>query len=355
MDTIHEETTPEGYTIKIYPDYDASDQHSDDFTNPEPFHTFGSWNRYTLFETEGSGDDGTQHLLDTYHAEIIKQYKTLEFSTYLDDYDDPDFEGEEEGKDVDSYKDQADGREMLECRIQKFTETYGTTEEQEAIETAGVPSEFGRGKSKAMMQLKLKMESAFGSDQEAQATGKYRTRGLGKWIDPANTNIPADYRTPSNSVATTSTLTESSLRTMLQSVFEQTGDAGSYRLIAGPNVMNKVTDFTRAEGNTTSTPYQVNDYAEKRQVTFSVQRYNSDYGTFDIIPDLYLARTSGGGLTDTGRNRGYLISTDLVSINFMKRPYSIDQDDDGAGPRGYARAIVALCVKNPLGLGKLQG
>jgi len=86
METI-ETTQYKGLTVKIHPDYDGGRDFSEEFTNPEPFHTYGRWNGYTLFETEGRGDEFMAHVLEQYHNEIAEKYKSLAESHYLEDYD----------------------------------------------------------------------------------------------------------------------------------------------------------------------------------------------------------------------------------------------------------------------------
>jgi len=84
METI-ETTQYKGLTVKIHPDYD-SEHLGEDMRTPEPFHTYGQWNGYNLFETEGRDDEFMAHVFDQYNAEIIKKYKSLDYSSCLDDY-----------------------------------------------------------------------------------------------------------------------------------------------------------------------------------------------------------------------------------------------------------------------------
>lgn len=280
----------------------------------------------------------------------------IEFQT--DDLDAPDFDGVLEGEDVATFTDQGDGREMLNARMQKFRQKWSVSKEQELVNTAGVANDVAYAKAKAMKQLKLSMEAAIGSTNEAQAqsgSDAYKFRGLGKWIDDSNTNIPSNVRTPSASIGTTSSLTESAFNSVLQSVYEQSGSKKNYRLFAGPTLKKSISDFTRAEGSTTATPYQVTQGAESRKITLNVMRYEGDFGNVDVIVDLWNERTSGSGsITDAIREAGYLIDPSLVSIGYLEPPFARDLEDAGAGKRGYCEAIATLIVKNPKGLGKFS-
>lgn len=280
----------------------------------------------------------------------------IEYQT--DDLDAPEFDGVLEGEDVANFDDQGDGREMLNSRMQKFRQKWSVSKEQELVNTAGVANDVAYAKTKAMKQLKLSIESAIGSTNEAQAqsgSDAYKFRGLGKWIDDTNTNIPSSVRTPSDSIGTTSSLTESSLNALMQSVYEQSGQKKNYRLFAGPTLKRKISGFERAEGSTTSTPYQVTQGAESRKITLNVMRYEGDFGNVDVIVDLWNERTSGTkALNDDIREAGYLIDPSLVSIGHLEPPFARELEDSGAGKRGYCECIATLLVKNPKGLGKFS-
>jgi hypothetical protein len=278
----------------------------------------------------------------------------IEYQT--DDLDAPSFDGIAEGEDVATFKNQGDGRVMLSSRMQKFRDKWQVSREQELVNTAGVPSEVAYSKAKSLKQLKLSIEAAIGADQEASAGGggaAYKMRGMVKWLDSTNTNIPAAVRMPAASLGTTSGLTEAGLNTVLTSVYEQSGSRKTYRLFAGPELKSTISGFTRSEGSSRTPVYTVTQGAETNKVTFNVTRYEGDFGTIDIIPDLWLERTSNVKALDVNNRRaGLLIDPSLVSIGYLEQPFQAELDDNGAGRRGYCEAIVTLIVKNPLGLGR---
>jgi hypothetical protein len=278
----------------------------------------------------------------------------VEYQT--DDLDAPSFEGIAEGEDVATFKDQGDGRQTLSSLMQKFRDVWQVSTEQELVNTAGVASDVAYAKAKAMKQLRLSMEAAIGSDTEAVAGGggaAYKMRGLVKWIDAANTNIPASVRTPAASVGTTSGLTEAGFNTVLQSAYEQSGVRKNWRLFAGPTLKKTITGFTRAEGSITATPYNVTQAADSNKITLNVMRYDGDFGTVDVINDLWIERTSGvKAIAAANREAGLLIDPSLVSVGYLEQPFAKELDDNGAGRRGYCEAIVTLICKNPLGLGR---
>jgi len=270
----------------------------------------------------------------------------------------PTFAGVIDGTDVATFDNKAAGRVLLNNRVQTFRRPYQVSRLQESVETAGVPSEFARSKAKSIQELKIDIESALGSDTELQVGSGAQPdlmRGLGKWIDSTNTNIDASVRTPSASEGTTSTLTEATFNAVIQSTYEESGSSATFRQFSGPDLQHAITNFARAEGSTTSTPLTVNTPAASKELVFSITRYVSDFGTVDVIPDLFLARTEGAALVAAGQQRGYLINPSMVSISMMENPTTFELEDQGAGRRGFAEAVIGLCVKNPKALGKFSG
>ena len=92
----------------------------------------------------------------------------------------------------------------------------------------------------------------------------------------------------------------------------------------------------------------------------SVVTYISDYGTVDIVPDLWLGRNDGGASgTDTAlgtvnTDRGYLLPTDdTVSLKFLEGMTVQDLPDNGAGKRAFSECMATIRVSNPRALGSI--
>ncbi len=275
-----------------------------------------------------------------------------------DDYENVSFAGTIEGTDQTTHKDKTENRVLLSNRYQEERRPYAVSNIQNKVDVAGVSDEVSFAQSKAMVELKRDLESALGSNEEVQlgsGAQASKLRGLGKWIDSSNTNIDSSVRTPSASEGTTSTLSESSFNDVLQSVFEQSGSVMDMRLYAGPTLQRKISDFTRAEGNTTPTPFIVNSDQSSREIVFSVQFYRGDFANVQIISDLFLGRTSGSGLTTASKQTGYLVDPDKVHCSVWEDMNIVEQTDNGGGPRGFARGILTSIVKNPKGLGMFSG
>ena len=261
--------------------------------------------------------------------------------------------------------DNAANRAILSARVQKFREVPSVDDlAQNISEVAGIGKkrEMAKAVTKSLEQIKRSMEAAFCSDQESQeqsGASPYLTRGLGKWIqDGAQTDLPvtAAYRTPTASINTTATasLTESDVQDVLQSIYEQTGKVSTYSLICGPNLKRAFTGFTRtqfASTNVASAIRTLNQDAEAKKITSTVDIFEGDFGTLELIPSLFLAKD---GSTAEQLSRGYVLDMDMVELRYNRKPRFQELEDRGGGSRGIVDAICALCVKSPLGLGKFD-
>jgi hypothetical protein len=133
--------------------------------------------------------------------------------------------------------------------------------------------------------------------------------------------------------------TEDSLRTLLQTRWESVGSADSLTMVCGAAVKNRVSDFTRYEPNVSNT-LQVRRFtqAASGSISTSVDMYEGDYGKVEIFLSNFVpnART------------GYILDMRGLELRTKGSPEYKDLPDNGGGPRGLIRAIIALCVHNPL-------
>lgn len=261
--------------------------------------------------------------------------------------------------------DNAANRAILSARVQKFREVPSVDDlAQNISEVAGIGKkrEMAKAVTKSLEQIKRSMEAAFCSDQESQeqsGSDAYLTRGLGKWIqNGAQTDLPvaAAYRTPTASINTTATasLTEANVQDVLQSIYEQTGKVSTYSLICGPNLKRAFTGFTRtqfASTNVASAIRTLNQDAEAKKITSTVDIFEGDFGTLELIPSLFLAKNAS---TAEQLSRGYVLDMDMIELRYNRKPRFQELEDRGGGSRGIVDAICALCVKSPLGLGKFD-
>ena len=263
------------------------------------------------------------------------------------------------------FVDNAANRVLLSARIQKFREVPSVDDlAQHVSEVAGIgkKKEMARAVSKSLEQMKRSMEAAFCSDQEGveqSGATPYKTRGLGKWIqNGAQSDLPVNsaYRTPTASINTTATasLTENNIQDMLQSLYEQTGKAQTYSLVCGPALKRQFTAFTRTQFASTNvaSAIRVLNQKDSSKIVSSVDIFEGDFGTLELIPSLFLAKDATVNPAAVQNGRGYVLDMDMVELRYNRKPRFQELEDRGGGPRGIVDAICALCVKSPLALGK---
>jgi hypothetical protein len=263
------------------------------------------------------------------------------------------------------FVDNATNRVLLSARIQKFREVPSVDDlAQHVSEVAGIgkKKEMARAVSKSLEQMKRSMEAAFCSDQEGveqSGATPYKTRGLGKWIqNGAQSDLPVNsaYRTPTASINTTVTasLTENNIQDMLQSLYEQTGKSQTYSLVCGPALKRQFTSFTRTQFASTNvaSAIRVLNQKDSSKIVSSVDIFEGDFGTLELIPSLFLAKDATVNPAAVQNGRGYVLDMDMVELRYNRKPRFQELEDRGGGPRGIVDAICALCVKSPLALGK---
>jgi hypothetical protein len=254
-----------------------------------------------------------------------------------------------------------------------------------------------------------------GAGTAASATLGNRTRSLGEFINPKNNEdaIPSAYKCPDGNVfevtkggstyegsadsddtgleddnATSaplaSALTEAQVENVLQSIYEQTGKTQNLTLLAGPNLKKRFKDFTQTQFGNDSVASSIRSYnanlADKKIIS-TVDIYEGDFGTLEMVPTLWnsygfgasaldTASPSGGGFTQTGtfsnsdcvdpqldgktKGYGYVLDWDLIELRFNQMPQVQELPDLGGGRRFAVDMIAGLVVKNPLGLGAFK-
>ena len=254
-----------------------------------------------------------------------------------------------------------------------------------------------------------------GSGTPAGATLGNRTRSLGEFINPANNEdaIPDAYKCPDGNVfevdktGTThegtadsgdsgietdkaapaplaSALTESQVESVLQSIYEQTGKTQNLTLLCGPNLKKRFKDFTQTQFGSDSTSSSIRSYnadLKDKRIISTVDIYEGDFGTLELVPTLWnsygfgasaldTSAPSGGGFTQTGtfsgsdcvdpqldgktKGYGYVLDWDLIELRFNQMPQVQELPDLGGGRRFAVDMIAGLVVKNPLGLGAFK-
>ena len=128
-----------------------------------------------------------------------------------------------------------------------------------------------------------------------------------------------------------------------------------------PTVVDIIDNFTRVESTTTSR-YKVNEAAGSKTINLEVKTFNSSFGIINVIPSVFLGGTNSGAenaaavdtlaFTDDS-DSGLILDTDLLELKFLDPMHTETFEDRGGGPRGHAKAVYTLVVKNPKANGKI--
>lgn len=257
-------------------------------------------------------------------------------------------------------------------RIQQLRSGFTVSPLTERIAIAGLASPYAEAKAKATLELKRSIEVMIGSNEvggSATATLGDISAGLGAWSNPSNgagtiwnsstglNGQAAAYRPVAGSriIMGGNTLLENSgsanFRAMLQAVYEASGIKNNYRLFAGPDIINAISDFTRTNSGATRFNQQVSGGAS---ISLSVVEYKSDYGIVSVIPALFLQRTRVAPNTLVRKSAFLLPGDDTVSLKVMDGVTAVDLDDiGGGGKRGYVTFTGTTCVLNAKAIGSI--
>ena len=260
--------------------------------------------------------------------------------------------GISEGSDVTSFSDKFADRARLGNYIQLMRRDYLVSNLQQAVTSVG-PANVAQAEAKSMREIKRDIEATIASDNEMTvengAGTPYGMRGLGKWIQStaqATNPVPTAYRTPSGSIIA-STLSESSFNTMIGSIFAKNGEMNSLTLVANVALRQLISGFTRATPASAGVTYHVNQDATSKQITLSVNLYDSDFGLVKIV------NGNPSCMPTASTNVGYVLNPKYLGFNTLIPMGATRLENQGGGERGFIDVAGTLCVKHPQAHGKI--
>ena len=270
-------------------------------------------------------------------------------------------------------------------RVQQFQRSASVSPIAEMIDVAGGDSSLlAASKAKVLVQLKTDIESAIGSSQapasavttsgsekgdlmggffhfsDPDATtgvfdsaAKRAFRSLGAGLNHDGTAASSRFD-KTNAAGTARDFSEANFRNLLSTVYEGGGKSQTYRLFAGPALMSQITDYSRAVQAVAGSAANFNAQINGGSIRLSIVELVTDYGTVQVVPSLFLNRTSGQGITTASRNAGALIpADDTVSLKVLSGIGVQDLPESGGGARFLTRALLTLCVTNSRAVGSI--
>ena len=271
----------------------------------------------------------------------------------------PSTAGVTEGADVTAFTDKFAGRARLGNYVQKFRRDFMVSDLQDAVESVG-PAKIAQAEAKAIRELKRDVEATLIGTQDRSiedgAGTAYGLRGLGDWIDSAGpSDVPADFRTPSDSIydiSTSGAFSEAALNGLISSIYRETGNSNNLMLVADTGLRRTIADFARLGGASGDSVRSVNYDGNKAEIKLSVELYQSDHGMVSIVnmnPDTAPATIAGG----TDYNDGYLINPEYYGVHELIPMGSTRLPNLGGGERGFCDCTLTLGVYQPQAHGKI--
>ena len=271
----------------------------------------------------------------------------------------PSTAGVTEGADVTAFTDKFAGRARLGNYVQKFRRDFMVSDLQDAVESVG-PAKIAQAEAKAIRELKRDVEATLIGTQDRSiedgAGTAYGLRGLGDWIDSAGpSDVPADFRTPSDSIydiSTSGAFSEVALNNLISSIYRETGNSNNLMLVADTGLRRTIADFARVSAGADNSVRTVNYDGNKAEIKLSVELYQSDHGMVSIVnmnPDTAPATLAGG----TSFNDGYLINPEYYGVHELIPMGSTRLPNLGGGERGFCDCTLTLGVYQPQAHGKI--
>jgi hypothetical protein len=272
--------------------------------------------------------------------------------------------GTKEGTDGTKGGNKASNRGRFGVYIHRLQESYGVTDVQQIISErggqAGVEDEFGKSKSKTLLEMKRDMEAiCLGSQEDSGGTSDadMTTRGAVKWIQAtaqSSNPVPADFRTRSGAIVSGKSFagtrfTEDDLNGVLKTLKSVYGGKRTYFGLGGNNAIDTVDHFTRVDTDTTPR-YRVMEMAEEHEITMMVNVFSSSFGRVEFMADDFISTDANG---DADPEMLLLLNMDLFHIDLFDDLHATDLPDLGGGPNGQAKCMFANVCDSPKGHGKI--
>ena len=222
------------------------------------------------------------------------------------------------------------------------------------IAGVGYKKEMANSIAKALVTHKRDIESTLCSSQEtAQETSSspYQTRGLGKWISSsaqATLPVPSDFLTPASSIksASASDAKEEDLRDILQSIYEQTGEADkTFYGLCGTQMKKTISNFTLFTPRTNNLVVSNRDTDEGR-LSASVDIIESDFGVITLNLSSWLeqdARDSSNQYDpEVGQKSLFILNMPQLEACYAEDTSVRELPDLGGGPRSIIESVFSL-------------
>jgi|GEM_PF-2572947 len=287
----------------------------------------------------------------------------------VDQYPAPDVTGAVDEAPVQDFENINNSAAILSGRVQIKQRSFRLSRHADrTMDQAGVGRKkaFAKAAAKALIMVKRDIETICLGDGDSVAgsgTVGTRTRGIFSWANTAaqtDLPVPAGFRVPANSASTTTiaNFIDDTVMNILQSIFDQTGDAEMQLCwMVGSTLRKKISRLTAYSLDVASFNQvrNFNQDATSEKITYKVSVLDTDFGRVIVKPSSFI--NAGGDPTSAASRRmGIIIPMveEAARLRFAWDPIVEQMPMDGGGPRALAEAAFVLEVGNPLWLGQVQ-
>jgi hypothetical protein len=219
---------------------------------------------------------------------------------------------------------------------------------------------FAKAAAKCLTMVKRDWETiALGNGESQAGTGTIggKTRGMLLWAsNTAQTDLPvsANYLTPAAQDITTTiaNTTDDTITSMLQSMYDNTGDAEMDLLFTVGSTLRKklsrMTMFAKEESGFTLAR-RFNQDADEAKIVTKVSVLDTDFGRVVIKPSSFI-NVSADPTSAASKRAGLLhpMTDECVRMRFAWDVGMKELPDDGGGRRALVESCAVLECGNPL-------
>jgi hypothetical protein len=254
-----------------------------------------------------------------------------------------------------------DQRKRINSVIQWFDHGVSVSKlSQDVTNNPAIVDELANEITKAMKEIAQDMETNFLEDTDNREDDKangYLTRGVGFWLgsgvlSSALYPVVSGYETPALSRSSTAiaSQTEDGIRTILQSIWEETKSSETITAFAGSDLMRLYSDFQFRV--TSSNSIQQSTFQRQykdRTINRTVRRYEGDFMDVELVPTPWLVAITG--TANSRKGRGYYLHQSKWELRWNQKPAAYRQPFTGGSYEAFLDTIAMMVCKNPRGEG----
>jgi len=269
-----------------------------------------------------------------------------------------------DGADATSFGNPAENRALVSVYAQKYWDKQMIGDLAENVSNVAGLSKGEKSKAiaKSIRKVKRSIEAkCLGDDETAAQSGAtaYSMRGLGKWIlATAQAVLPVDanFRTPSASIdttASTAAATEAAINTVLESIWNQTGEVKDFDGFCGGAMRKRISDLQLYDANASAgTAYiaarNINKDQKDNVIAKRIDIIVGDFGSIKLHSTNFAGYSSNTRTAAVGNGRFYILDMKDIMLRFARTPGVEQLPNMGGGPRFITDAVCGLLVGNPL-------